>query len=89
MHTVGVAYFLVFGSQNDVLSVWCFWRKDETVSKAATTESGAPFVEDLLMLPKDASLPNTREMEEVRPGAYHAAENIQVQVIVHTAQTEA
>ena len=41
------------------------------------------------MLPKDASLPNTREMEEVRPGAYHAAENIQVQVIVHTAQTEA
>ena len=68
-HTVGVAYFFVFGSQRDVFRVWCFWRKDDTVTKTATTESETPFVEDPTMLREDASaasLPDRRRgMDEV------------------------
>ena len=68
-HTVGIAYFVVFGSQGDVLRAWCFWRKDDTATKTATTsESGALFVEDPTMLRKDASaasLHDTRDMGEV------------------------
>jgi hypothetical protein len=70
--TVGIAYFVVFGSQRDVLLAWCFWRKDDTATKTATSESGALFVEDPTVLHKDASavsLPDARDMDEiVRPG---------------------
>ncbi|KAI0000994.1 hypothetical protein BJV77DRAFT_254309 [Russula vinacea] len=35
--TFGVAYFVVFGSQHDVLWAWCFWRK-------MTRERGPPLI---------------------------------------------
>ncbi|KAF8483721.1 hypothetical protein DFH94DRAFT_321978 [Russula ochroleuca] len=61
--TFGVAYFLVFGSQPDVLWAWCFWRKDETGSRA-TAESGAPIIEDSTALHKHPTLPDTSHETE-------------------------
>jgi len=45
-HVVGIAFFIVFGSQRDVLRVWCFWRKDETTMRSTTTDSGTLTIED-------------------------------------------
>jgi len=45
--TFSLAYFLVFGSQRDVLRVWCFWRKDLAVSNTETMETGAHTAEEI------------------------------------------
>ena len=66
-HTVGVAYFVVFGSQNDVLWAWCFWRKDDTGTRT-TADSGALILEDSTALQKHPTLPDTEGVHEVRPG---------------------
>jgi len=48
--TVGVVYFLVFGTQRDVFRTWCFWLKDDARSKTETTETSARTLEDITML---------------------------------------
>ena len=68
LHTVGVAYFVVFGSQHDVLWAWCFWRKDDTGTRTtADSGSGALIMEDST-LQKHPTLPDTEGVHEVRSG---------------------
>jgi hypothetical protein len=50
-HTVGVAYFLVFGTQRDVFRTWCFWRKYPQVSNTASAETGAHTADDITLPP--------------------------------------
>jgi hypothetical protein len=92
LHTVGVAYFLVFGSQPDVLWAWCFWRKDETGSRA-TAESGAPIIEDSTALHKHPTLPDTsHEVCPVFSPIYTPQCSLHsgnVQLVVISTQTEA
>ena len=65
-YIVSIAFFVVFGSQRDVLRVWCFWRKDETTTKSATTDSGTLILEDPVIPRRKRSPPDTRETHEVR-----------------------
>lgn len=53
--TVGVAYFLVFGTQSDVLRAWCFWRKDHMGSNPGTIEKEASATEDNIVSPTGPS----------------------------------
>ncbi|KAH9965477.1 hypothetical protein BC827DRAFT_859959 [Russula dissimulans] len=48
--TLGVVYFLTFGTQRDVFRAWCFWRKDDAGSKTETTETCAQALEDITTL---------------------------------------
>lgn len=66
-HIVGIAFFIVFGSQRDVLRVWSFWRKDETTTRSATTDSGVLMFEDPMILGDKRSQPDTKETHGVRP----------------------
>jgi len=63
--TFGVAFFTVFGSQRDVLRVWCFWRKHETTTRSVTTDSGTLILEDPVIPRKNRSPTDTRVMHEL------------------------
>jgi hypothetical protein len=101
-HTVGVAYFVVFGTQRDVFRAWCFWRKYPPASNTGTAETG-PHTADHVTVPPTflfsgsvASLTDSGGSHEAlavlsslsNPIATHYATK-STKVIVTTTRTEA
>ncbi|KAN0125707.1 hypothetical protein V8E52_000914 [Russula decolorans] len=63
--TFGIAFFIVFGSQRDVLRVWRFWRKDETTTRSTTANSGTLIFEAPVLSRKKRSPQDTSETHEL------------------------
>ena len=61
-NTVGIAYFLVFGTQRDVFRAWCFWRKDLVGSNPGTIEKGSEAAEDNIVSASASAGPSSESV---------------------------